>query len=86
MKFNYTHIIPINLFFISFNTVLTYRKSTIVNINSYFPVNENIMLVYESSFGECATKYFQDDQCIISWSEADDCVYKQDLILKDDGV
>lgn len=86
MKLNYAHIIPTILLLVAFNTALSDRKNTIENPNSYFPVNENITLVYESSFGESVTKYFQDGEYIISLSEADDFVYKQDIILKDDGV
>lgn len=86
MKLNYAHITPTILLLVAFNTALSDIKNTIENPNSYFPVNENITLVYESSFGESVTKYFQDGEYIISLSEADDFVYKQDFILKDDGV
>lgn len=86
MKFDYVHVIPIILLSLAFNTALSDRKNITDNPNSYFPVNQNITLVYESSFGESVTKYFQDGDYIISLSEADDFIYRQDLILKDDGV
>jgi hypothetical protein len=54
--------------------------------NSYFPVNTGITLVYESSFGESITKYYQDSGFTVSSSEADDFKYKQTLMIKDDGV
>jgi hypothetical protein len=86
MKFNFAHVVPIVLLLVAFNTALSDRKNIIESPNAYFPVNQNITLVYESSFGEAVTKYFQDGEYIISLSEADDFVYKQDFILKDDGV
>ncbi|MFO7524206.1 MAG: hypothetical protein R6W68_02010 [Ignavibacteriaceae bacterium] len=86
MKFDYVHVIPIILLSLAFNTALSDRKNITDNPNSYFPVNQNITLVYESSFGESVTKYLQDGDYIISLSEADDFIYRQDLILKDDGV
>lgn len=60
MKFKYVHIIPIILFLIFFNTALSDRINVLENPNSYLPVNQNLTLVYESSFGESVTKYFQE--------------------------
>ena len=57
-----------------------------VDSNSYFPVNNGTTLVYESSFGECTTKYFNDGEFTISSSEGDKFKYKQTLIIKEDGV
>jgi len=57
-----------------------------LGIASYFPSNDQITLVYNSSFGETITKYFQDGEFTISSSEADDFKYKQALIIKDDGI
>ncbi len=54
--------------------------------NSYFPVNNGMTLVYESSFGESITKYFQDGEFTVSLSEADKFKYRQTLMIKDDGV
>jgi hypothetical protein len=61
------------------------EKTNLISI-SYFPVNENITLVYESSLGESVTKYIQDGEYIISLGEPDDFIFKQDFILKDDRV
>jgi hypothetical protein len=54
--------------------------------SSYFPINQYAKLVYETSFGETITKYFQDGEFTISSSEADDFKYRQALIIKNDGV
>jgi len=61
------------------------KKSTSLS-NSYLPVDNGKTLVYESSFGQSSTKYFQDGEFAISLSEGDDFKYKQTLIIKDDGV
>ena len=62
------------------------KEKTNLISNSYFPINQNEELVYESSFGETITNYFQDGEFIISTSEADDFKYRQALVIKDDGV
>lgn len=62
------------------------EKKSALTIASYFPPNDQITLVYNSSFGETITKYFQDGEFTISSSEADDFKYKQALIIKDDGI
>jgi hypothetical protein len=64
---------------------LTEEKSAL-NIASYFPSNDDIALIYNSSFGESITKYFQDGEFTISSSEADDFKYRQALIIEEDGV
>ncbi|MFA7229332.1 MAG: hypothetical protein WC061_09880 [Melioribacteraceae bacterium] len=53
---------------------------------SYFPVNNNITLVYESSFGESTTIYSKDGEFTISSSKADNFKYKQTMIIKENGV
>ena len=53
---------------------------------SYFPLNDNETLIYNSSFGESITKYYQEGGFTISSSEADDFKYRQALIIKEDGV
>lgn len=62
------------------------EEKPVKNSNSYFPVNNNISLVYKSSFGESITKYSQDGEFTISSSKADNFKYRQILIIKDDGV
>lgn len=78
-------IIPILLV-----AVLSVASSIIVekvyNTHSYFPVSNNITLVYESSFGESYTKYSQDGEFTISSSEADDFKYRQILMIKENGI
>ena len=56
------------------------------NLSSYFPVNNNLSLIYESSFGESITKYFKDGEFTVSSSEADNFKYKQTMIIKEDGI
>lgn len=59
---------------------------SVKNSNSYFPVNNNVSLIYESSFGESITKYSQDDEFTISSSKADNFKYRQTMMIKGDGV
>lgn len=68
-----------------FGTFSSYMKNE-NNFNPYFPVNNSVTLVYKSSFGECTTRYFRDNEFIISLSESDRFKYRQVLIIKDDGV
>ncbi|MCX6175523.1 MAG: hypothetical protein NTZ27_12290 [Ignavibacteriales bacterium] len=86
MKSNSIYIIPLLLLFAAMSDALSAKEKTVINSNSYFPVNNGITLVYKSSFGESITKYFQDGEFIISSSEADKFKYRQTLIIKEDGV
>ncbi len=61
-------------------------EKTDINSNSYFPVNNSITLVFNSSFGESTTNYSQDGEFIVSSSKADKFKYRQTLIIKEDGV
>ncbi len=56
------------------------KEKIVLSSKSYFPVNNDITLVYESSFGEILTKYFQDGEYAISSSEADKFEYRQTMI------
>lgn len=67
------------------NILLANEKPTLIS-NSYFPADNNITLIYESSFGESVTKYYQDGEFTICSSKADKFKYKQTLIIKSDGV
>jgi len=62
------------------------KEKIVLSSKSYFPVNNDITLVYESSFGEILTKYFQDGEFAVSSSEADKFKYRQTLMIKEDGV
>lgn len=57
-----------------------------INSGSYFPVNNSITLIYNSTFGESVTRYFKEGEFTVSSSTADNFEYKQTLIVKDDGV
>jgi hypothetical protein len=86
MKGNSIYIIPLILLFAALgNTSLNKEKTNPIS-NSYFPVNNSKVLVYESSFGESTTTYTQDGKFIISLSEADDFKYRQILEIEEDGV
>jgi len=86
LKRKFFYIIPlISLIAVLSGASLIKEKSNLIS-NSYFPVTRDTELVYESSFGETITNYFQDGEFIISTSEADDFKYRQALIIKDDGV
>src|ERR1035437_3824195 len=81
MKSKFVYIIPLLLILTTWNDA-----SAGISPNSYFPVNKSIILVYESSFGENTTRYFNDGEFTISSSEGDKFKYKQSLIIKEDGV
>lgn len=80
------YIIPLSLFCSTMGDASLNEKKSALTIASYFPPNDQITLVYNSSFGETITKYFQEGEFTISSSEADDFQYKQALIIKDDGI
>ena len=86
MKSKFLNIL-ILLLLLSANSVNPSEKNkTIKNSNVYFPINNGKTLIYESSFGESSTIYFQDGEFTISLSEGDDFKYKQTLMIKEDGV
>jgi hypothetical protein len=86
MKLIIIYIVPLFLFFSIYNNAsVTIRKNS-SNSCCYFPVNKNITLVYESSLGECLTRYSQDSDFTISSTVSDKFKYSQNLIIQDDGV
>jgi len=86
MRKNSIHIITLLIFFALSGNVLFANENPSIIPKSYFPANNNITLIYKSSFGESITKYYQDGELTISLSEADKFKYKQTLIIKNDGV
>jgi hypothetical protein len=86
MKIKYVYIIPLILLLAVLSFTSSGKKRTIIPSSSYFPVNNHITLVYESSFGESISKYFNKGEFIISSSEADKFKYRQTLIIKEDGI
>jgi hypothetical protein len=86
MKNYLLYIILLLIVFTVSNKASLEDEKTIPKSNSYFPTNNTISLIYESSFGESITKYFQDGEFTISSSEADKFKYKQTFIIKNDGV
>ena len=86
MKSKSIYIIPLLLLLAIINVYSSPKKKIIINSGSYFPVNNNITLVYKSSFGESISKYFNDGEFIVSSSEADNFKYRQTLIIKEDGI
>jgi len=86
MKSKSIYIIPLLLLLAYLSDASSAKEKTVINSNSYFPVNNRITLVYKSSFGESITKYSQDGEFTISSSEADDFKYRQTLIIKEDGI
>ena len=86
MKSKSIYIIFILVLLVTFSIDSSDKKKLTIISNSYFPVNNGKTLVYESSFGESSTKYFQDGEFTISLSEGDDFKYKQTLMIKEDGV
>ena len=86
MKKRFINIIFLILLFTALNDASLNNEKTPAIKNSYFPVNNSIELIYNSSFGECITTYTQDGELTISSSEADDFEYRQALIIKEDGI
>ena len=86
MKNYFVYIIPLILLSASFGYTQSDKEKIELISNSYFPVNNGMKLVYESSFGETITKYYQDNEFTVSLSEGDDFKYKQTLMIKDDGI
>ncbi|MHB9040770.1 MAG: hypothetical protein ACYC4T_08960 [Melioribacteraceae bacterium] len=86
MKNNSIYIISFLLFFASMIDASSVKKKAAINTSVYFPVNNGIRLVYESSFGESTTKYSQNGEFTISSSEAEKFKYRQTFTIKDDGV
>jgi hypothetical protein len=86
MKNKFICIIILLLLITAFKDASPADKKNFINTSSYFPVNNNKILVYESSFGESVTKYYNDCEFTVSSSESDKFKYKQTLIIKDDGV
>ena len=86
MKKKFIYNIPLILLFASLAYTQSDKEKIALSSKSYFPINNSTILVYESSFGEAITKYYQDSEFTVSLSEADDFKYKQTLMIKDDGV
>jgi len=86
MKRNCIYLMLPFLLFATFSDATPEREEFTINVNSYFPVNSKVTLVYKSSFGESTTKYSQDGEFIISLSEADDFQYRQILEVEEDGI
>ncbi len=86
MKSISINIIPLLLFFAALNDVSFAKEKAVINSSLYFPINNGITLIYQSSFGESVTKYFQDGEFTISSSEADKFKYRQTFLIKNDGV
>ncbi|MDR3667959.1 MAG: hypothetical protein P4L35_14040 [Ignavibacteriaceae bacterium] len=84
MKHKFIYILLLVLLLIALNNTFLAKNKTISN--SYFPENNNITLIYNSSFGESITKYYKDGDFIINSSNADKFKYRQNLIIKDDGI
>ena len=86
MKSNSIYIIPLFLLLAALGIASLAKDKIVIKLNSYFPVNNGITLVYKSSFGESITKYSQDGEFTICSSEADNFKYRQTLVIKEDGV
>jgi len=86
MRNNSIYVITLLIFFALLRNVLLANENPVIISKSYFPADNNITLIYESSFGESITKYYQDGEFTISSSQADKFKYKQTLIIKNDGV
>jgi hypothetical protein len=86
MKSNLIYIVLLLFLINALRGASLNKEKTDLISNSYFPIDQYAALIYESSFGETISNYFQDGEFTISSSEADDFKYKQALIIKEDGV
>ena len=86
MKINTIYFMLPFFLFAVFSEATSEKEENALNVNSYFPVNNDITLVYKSSFGECLTHYTQNGGLTISSSEADDFEYMQSMSIKEDGI
>jgi hypothetical protein len=86
MKIKSICIIPLLLLLTIINVYSSPKEKSLIYSSSYFPINNNIVLIYESSFGESVSKYFSDGEFTVSSSEADKFKYKQTLLIKEDGI
>jgi hypothetical protein len=86
LKNKFIYVLLLFLLSTALNNAFSPENKTNINSSSYFPINNNLTLVYKSSFGESITKYFRVGEFTISSSEADKFKYKQTLIIKEDGI
>jgi hypothetical protein len=84
MKRNIIYILLLLLILAAVNNTFLAKNKTV--IDTYFPVNNNKTLIYNSSFGESVTKISGDGDLTITSSKADKFRYRQKLIIKEDGV
>jgi hypothetical protein len=86
MKIKSVCLIPLLLLLTIINVYPSPNGKSHIYSSSYFPINNNIVLIYESSFGESVSKYFRDGEFTVSSSKADKFKYKQTLLIKEDGI
>lgn len=86
MKNNLRFCAILFLTIISFSCVIRAKDKHIKTTTSYFPMKNDAVMVYKSSFGETITQYFQDGEYAVSSSESDDFKYKQIMLVKDEGI
>jgi hypothetical protein len=86
MKIKSVCLIPLLLLLTIINVYPSPNEKSLIYSSSYFPINNDIVLIYESSFGESVSKYFRDGEFTVSSSEADKFKYKQTLLIKEDGI
>jgi hypothetical protein len=86
MKNPSRNIIPLLLWFAALSAGASVKKVSVGDENSYFPVNNGVTLVYQSTFGESLTTYTQNGEFTISSNIAKNFKYRQTMIIKDDGV
>ena len=86
MKNNSIYLILPLFLFAAFSDAISEKEKVVSKVNSYFPVNSDVTLVYNSSFGESTTRYSQDGEFITSLSVADDFEYRQIMEIEEDGI
>lgn len=78
--------IIILFFMITLDYASDKKKEGTKSLSIYFPANDNVTLVYKTSFGESTSRYTHSNEYVISSNEADKFKYIQKLLIKDDGV
>jgi len=80
------YVVPIFIVLILLCGASLNKKNTSIITTAYIPVNNGFTLVYQSSFGESVTNYFQNGEFSISSSVSDKFKYIQTMVIKDNGV
>ncbi|MEJ5262196.1 MAG: hypothetical protein WHT45_05910 [Ignavibacterium sp.] len=75
-----------NIFSVNLNKADLFGKRNILPHNSYFPLNTEKILVYDSNLGETELIIEKQSDFYTTEFRGEDFIYRQKLQLKDDGI